>query len=378
MCSQQNTHTNTCKHTQMFTNKRDFTPVFPWCCAAPCVQVQACVAHASPQEVHAVQRSLQIEQARAAAEEQQDEAAAAAMGGLGAEHIQHWAQRGHWGTQGGSASVSSSIDLSTNGVDAGGLAGVTAGMADMHFRAESSQNGAAQVLQVTHQPAGGRSGQIPLAAHGMYLQQQQAEQQYVSEMPHSTDSSPGAQGSAGAVSTTVRDVLGRPLPAGYSSIGPAAVAATPAANLHTIGHVGSSSGYSMSAAAAETQQQHTTPFPPAHTVSANYSDRAPSQSISADMISATAPMQPQASAAAYVPAIASLTQPSDAGLVTSAAAEAAAAAAAAGDAGSQARHLTVLVHRLQSRPSEDVLAELAACAETLSQQAWQANFSKVS
>jgi hypothetical protein len=60
-----------------------------------------------------------------------------------------------------------------------------------------------------------------------------------------------------------------------------------------------------------------------------------------------------------------------------AAAAAAAAVAAAGDAGSQARHLTVLVHRLQSRPGEDVLAELAACAGTMCKQAWVDNFSKV-
>jgi hypothetical protein len=37
----------------------------------------------------------------------------------------------------------------------------------------------------------------------------------------------------------------------------------------------------------------------------------------------------------------------------------------------------VLVHRLQSRAGEDVLAELAACAEGAGQEAWDANFSKV-
>ncbi|KIY94798.1 hypothetical protein MNEG_13164, partial [Monoraphidium neglectum] len=47
------------------------------------------------------------------------------------------------------------------------------------------------------------------------------------------------------------------------------------------------------------------------------------------------------------------------------------------DAAGQARHLTVLVHRLQSRAGEDVLAELAACAEGAGQEAWDANFSKV-
>jgi hypothetical protein len=64
-------------------------------------------------------------------------------------------------------------------------------------------------------------------------------------------------------------------------------------------------------------------------------------------------------------------------IIGHAAATAAAAAAAAGDAGSQARHLTVLVHRLQSKPGEDVLAELAACAGTICRQAWVDNFSKV-
>lgn len=69
--------------------------------------------------------------------------------------------------------------------------------------------------------------------------------------------------------------------------------------------------------------------------------------------------------------------PQTAAACAGAAAVAAAAAAAAGDASSQARHLTVLVHRLQSRPAVDVLAELAACASVLCKQAWQDNFSKV-
>ncbi|KAI8476813.1 MAG: clasp N terminal-domain-containing protein [Monoraphidium minutum] len=47
------------------------------------------------------------------------------------------------------------------------------------------------------------------------------------------------------------------------------------------------------------------------------------------------------------------------------------------DPAGQARHLTVLVHRLQSRAGEDVLGELAACAESAGQEAWDANFSKV-
>jgi hypothetical protein len=37
----------------------------------------------------------------------------------------------------------------------------------------------------------------------------------------------------------------------------------------------------------------------------------------------------------------------------------------------------VLVHRLQSRAGEDVLCELAACAQGAGQEAWDANFSKV-
>eukprot|EP00878_Enallax_costatus_P013398 GHUV01014010.1.p1 GENE.GHUV01014010.1~~GHUV01014010.1.p1 ORF type:complete len:768 (+),score=287.98 GHUV01014010.1:178-2304(+) len=327
--------------------------------------VQACVAHASPQEVHAVQRSLHIEQARAAAEEQQEEAAAA-MGGMGAEHIQHWAQRGHWGTQGGSMSVSSSMDLSANGIEAGSLAGVTAGMADMGIRSESSHNGGAQVLQVTHHPAAVGSGQIPQAPDVMYIQQQQPEQRYISGLPISADSSPGAVEGSGTVGTTVRDVLGRPMPAGYSSMTPATAVATPAApTLHTVGHVGSTYAYGVPASAVEAQQLHTTPFPPAPTAGTSYSSGVAAQPFAADTPTA-----------AMMPATASVAQPSDPVVVSSAAAEAA-AAAAAGDAGSQARHLTVLVHRLQSRPSEDVLAELAACAGTLSQQAWQANFSKV-
>jgi hypothetical protein len=43
----------------------------------------------------------------------------------------------------------------------------------------------------------------------------------------------------------------------------------------------------------------------------------------------------------------------------------------------QARHLTVLVHRLTSKPSEEVLAELVACAKDMSKEAWDPNFTKV-
>ncbi|GBF89721.1 hypothetical protein Rsub_02891 [Raphidocelis subcapitata] len=47
------------------------------------------------------------------------------------------------------------------------------------------------------------------------------------------------------------------------------------------------------------------------------------------------------------------------------------------DPAAQSRHLSLLVARLQSRPGEDVLAELAACAEAMGQEAWDASFSKV-
>ena len=43
----------------------------------------------------------------------------------------------------------------------------------------------------------------------------------------------------------------------------------------------------------------------------------------------------------------------------------------------QARHLTVLVHRLTNKPSEEVLAELSACAKSICKEAWDPNFSKV-
>lgn len=94
----------------------------------------------------------------------------------------------------------------------------------------------------------------------------------------------------------------------------------------------------------------------------------------ADMTAGPAPTAVQQAPTAATPAV-STGQGLDPAV--SSAAAAAAAAAATGDAGSQARHLTVLVHRLQSRPGEDVLAELAACAGTMCQQAWQDNFSKV-
>jgi hypothetical protein len=47
------------------------------------------------------------------------------------------------------------------------------------------------------------------------------------------------------------------------------------------------------------------------------------------------------------------------------------------DPAAQARHLTLLVHRLSSRPATGVLEELVACAQVLGAQAWQANFAKV-
>jgi hypothetical protein len=47
------------------------------------------------------------------------------------------------------------------------------------------------------------------------------------------------------------------------------------------------------------------------------------------------------------------------------------------DPAAQARHLTLLVHRLSSRPATGVLEELTACAQALGAQAWQANFAKV-
>lgn len=48
------------------------------------------------------------------------------------------------------------------------------------------------------------------------------------------------------------------------------------------------------------------------------------------------------------------------------------------DAQGQSRYLTVLVHRLQSKPNEEVLADLAAAASSLGTEAWDANFSKAS
>jgi hypothetical protein len=47
------------------------------------------------------------------------------------------------------------------------------------------------------------------------------------------------------------------------------------------------------------------------------------------------------------------------------------------DPAAQSHHLSLLVARLQTRPGEDVLAELAACAGGMGQEAWDASFSKV-
>lgn len=335
------------------------------------LQVSVCLTHASTQEVLAVQRSLAIAEAKAAAEEQIEEAAMAGS----VDHIHTWAERGHWGTQGGDISASSSMDLSAAGAEAAGVAGVSAAMAEMSIAAENSSN---QVLHVVQQPASIRTGGLHRGAEAaMYGHQQQQhwgydalQQQQLAEAPASANSSPGeAPGMAGP---TLRDVLGRPVPAGYSSMTPAAAATPAPVHMQTTAHPSTAvtAAYSSTTAASQAQL-HTTPFPVPST--SGMSNSSLTAQFSAADVAAHMPGEGRKGA----PALGSV-QHVEREIVHSTAATAAADAAAAGDANSQARHLTVLVHRLQSRPAEDVLSELAACAGKICQQAWQENFSKVS
>ncbi|WIA20824.1 hypothetical protein OEZ85_005178 [Tetradesmus obliquus] len=314
--------------------------------------VAACLAQSSSQEVLAVQRSLAVVEAAAAAEaaaaEEADEHAALAAAS-NAEHIATWAHRGHWGTAGGVGSTSSSMDLSTTasvggagaGADSAALHGITAGVAELgvshhHVRASHRQSAAAA-------PAAA-------APHSNHTQQQQqpAANMYQHQPGeiHSVASSPGAP--AGAA---LHDVLGRPLPAAAFAQ-QAAVDAAGAAG-HCVVTVGAEAASSIGRASSSLRGGVS-----AGGLASSNGGGAGVWGGAAGLAGST-PVSPGRD-----PAI-------------GAAAAAAAAAAASGDAGSQARHLTVLVHRLQSRPGEDVLAELAACAGTMCKQAWVDNFSKV-
>lgn len=313
----------------------------------------------TPQEALAVQRSLAAAEAAAAAEEADDHAAAVAASN--AEHVAMWAHKGHWGTGGGAASTSSSMDLST--VSAGGAAGVEAGMgavAGVHgirtgmVDMAVSGSGGGYHSSITLPAAAAAAGVTRLPASHLSHQQQQRQQQvgYAYEHRpgdiHSVASSPGA--TAGGAS--LRDVLGRPVPASFMQQTPAADAGH---LVVTVGPTAVAGGPGLSAASA------TPAAAPGGLLGSS-----PSSSLRGAALSSSGGVQ--ASAAPLSPG------PDPA---VGAAAAAAAAAAATGDASSQARHLTVLVHRLQSRPGEDVLAELAACASTLCKQAWVENFSKV-
>ncbi|KAF8062702.1 clasp1b [Scenedesmus sp. PABB004] len=282
--------------------------------------VAACLQHATSQEVLAVQRSLAAAEARAAAEE--DDEAAASAAGL-TDRVAAWAHRGHWGTHGG-ASTSSSMDLST--ASAGGAEQAAHGLAAGQPAAPAPVHAApaAQAAPQQQLPAAGGG------SHSIYQHQAGAAD------AQSVCSSPGAAAQPGG-GAVARDLLGRP------------VAAAPDAGHTTTTCVGAGAGAGAAALLG--------------LGSANGSGAGSAFSSSGGGL-------PGAGAGAPPPS------PPEGGAISAAAASAA-AAAAAGDAGSQARHLTVLVHRLQSRPGEDVLAELAACAGTVCKQAWEENFQKV-
>lgn len=300
-----------------------------------------------------MQRSLAVVEAAAAAEaaaaEEADEHAALTAAS-NAEHVATWAHRGHWGTAGGVGSTSSSMDLSTTasvggagaGADSAALHGITAGVAELgvsqhHVRASHRQSAAAA-------PAAA----APHSSHIQQQQQQPAANMYQHQPGeiHSVASSPG--GPAGAA---LHDVLGRPLPAAAFAQ-QAAVDAAGAAG-HSVVTVGAEAASSIGSASSSLRGGVS-----AGGLASSNGGGAGVWGGAAGLAGST-PVSPGRD-----PAI-------------GAAAAAAAAAAASGDAGSQARHLTVLVHRLQSRPGEDVLAELAACAGTMCKQAWVDNFSKV-
>jgi len=349
----------------------------------PCVtslplQVAACLQNATPQEVAVVQRSLADAEARAAAEEGAAAAAEQAAAATAAEHAAAWAHQAN----GQAFSVSSSADMSQSGFAAAaeqhhyaayggeqqayvqqghtdmqsyggqhvqGLAGQMAGMslnvAAAQQQLEQQQQQQLLALQQQQQQyrptSAGISGQMqhiqlqqqPGQTHQLLLANQQqlvpTSNQHISQMPHLQQ---GGAASGPAIEPP-RDVLGRPVP-----LSPAGHTIMPAVHQPGVGALqqGLTTGTIGSPLQPLQQQQ---------------------QPVLAGLGSPQAAPPPCAQAGA--------------------AALAAAAAVAAGDAGSQARHLTVLVHRLQSRPAEDVLAELAACASVLCRQAWEDNFSKV-
>lgn len=333
-----------------------------------------------------VQRSLADAEARAAAEEG---AAAAAEEAAAAAHSAAWAHHAN-GQQ--ALSVSSSADMSQSGFSAAGeqhqygayggdyqtyaaeaqgyageqhvqaLAGNLAGLS-LSTAAVQQQQQLEQQQQYQQQqhfgPAGGHAsmGQLlqgpgtqPSSSTGYTQQVQQQQFHTAQQQPahqqyqHSyQQQQPAAQASSMGGTAPVegpRDVLGRPV-AGTPVSATGSLAAAP------------DSAQLLQSQAPQTQQQ-----PAPMSTPAGLSAPQLPQLTSQQQAPATVPASPQ-------------------GAAVGAAAMAAAAAVAAGDAGSQARHLTVLVHRLQSRPAEDVLAELAACASVLCSQAWQDNFSKV-
>lgn len=334
-----------------------------------------------------VQRSLADAEARAAAEEG---AAAAAEEAAAAAHSAAWAHHAN-GQQ--ALSVSSSADMSQSGFSAAGeqhqygaygsdyqayateaqgyageqhvqaLGGNLAGLS-LSTAAVQQQQQLEQQQQYQQQqhfgPAGGHAsmGQLlqgpgtqPSSSTG-YTQQVQQQQQFHTAQQQPThqqyqhsyqQQQPAVQASSMGATAPVegpRDVLGRPV-AGTPVSATGSSAAAPA------------SAQLLQSQAPQTQQQPAPMSTPAGPSAPQLLQPAPQQQAAA-----TVSASPQ-------------------GAAVGAAAMAAAAAVAAGDAGSQARHLTVLVHRLQSRPAEDVLAELAACASVLCSQAWQDNFSKV-
>lgn len=319
-----------------------------------------------------VQRSLADTEARAAAEEGAAAAAEQAAAATAAEHAAAWAQQ----TNGQAFSVSSSADMSQSGFVAAaeqhhyaayggeqqaylqqghtdmqsyggqhvqGLAGHMAGMSlnvaaaqqQQQLEQQQQQLLALQQQQQQYRPtSAGTSGQMPHIQLPQQQQQGQTHQplmanQHISQMPHLQQ----VGATSGPAIEPPRDVLGRPVP-----LSPAGHTAMPIVHQPGVGALqqGMATGTIGSPLQPLQQQQ-----PP----------------VLAGLGSPQAAPPPCAQAGA--------------------AALAAAAAVAAGDAGSQARHLTVLVHRLQSRPAEDVLAELAACASVLCRQAWEDNFSKV-
>jgi chemotaxis protein histidine kinase CheA len=341
-------------------------------------QVVACLQHATPQEVAVVQRSLADAEARAAAEEDAAAAAEAAACAAAAPWSHHANEHAF--------SVSSSADMSQGGFSAAGEQQQYAAYS-CEQQACGQQGGmeSEDLAQLNAQQIQALAGNmVGLALNGattyqeqpQIVQQQLEQQQYIQQQHRPQQQLPTNSSQNGVMNALLQPATAaaqmqqpqmhsqeqqqpaqQQYQATYQQPAPvltSSTAATVEGPRDVLGRpVGNTPGGIPAAPSTQPQMQ-------------------PQQAVGAGLVTGVVQQPQQQQPPAVVAA-----SPQTAAACAGAAAVAAAAAAAAGDASSQARHLTVLVHRLQSRPAVDVLAELAACASVLCKQAWQDNFSKV-